>query len=239
MLFEQRQWRRGGQSVAASFDLAGSGYHHAAVRRPHAVAVDRIAKPIAHRINWGVRVERQPEAEQPLAAIIARAQPGLADRLAHRMRIAKDRFVLNMESHVAAIFNIPAKLRKVTRRNKANNKGCIFAWNFSDSLLAPVRAPSPAISALALVAVLEVASDLRHHELSCFSIQIRDPIDEFARLLAFKNHHLLGMPEDKYLFFALAIREDFFVKPAALVNACVYLARIGRAVQLFFVASAH
>src|SRR4051812_16085076 len=58
------------------------------------------------------------------------------------------------------------------------------------------QSPTPARSALALVAVLEVAGDLRQHQLSFFAIQIRDPIEKLARLLAFQDHDLFGMPED-------------------------------------------
>jgi hypothetical protein len=35
--------------------------------------VDRIAEAIAHRIDRRVRIERQPEAQQPLPSVITRA----------------------------------------------------------------------------------------------------------------------------------------------------------------------
>ena len=96
VLLERRQRGRRDQRLGAGLDLAGSGDDQATMRRQHAIAVDRIAEPIADRIDLRVRVEHQPEAQQPLPGVIARAQPGLADRLAHRLGVAKDRLVLDV-----------------------------------------------------------------------------------------------------------------------------------------------
>ncbi len=83
--------------------------------------------------------------------------------------------------------------------------------------------------ALSFVAVLEVARDLRHHQLCFQVVQTFEPIEELLCLFAFDDHDLLAMPRNEHLaIFVGAITENIVFEYMTFVDfvilqSCVLL----------------
>jgi len=67
-----------------------------------------------------------------------------------------------------------------------------------------------------LIAVLEIAGDLRHHQLHRFALKIDNFGEKLASLWPFQRHDTLTMPGDMdSTIFRLSICKNIFVEPIA------------------------